>query len=133
MPGIGACLDARANVELQHDVMARVRREDVHRALPVHRMPLGAVVVISGSHARRFERFTRRVKAIGDGLPAVGILHLARAGHDDVLLPMVWLRSMAFLMPSGVNTFDELCVELHFTPRPSSRLRISFAVWGVQS
>ena len=48
------------------------------------------------------------------------------------LLPMIWFSSVAFFKPSSVNDGPLLCVDRHFTPRSSSRLRTSLAVSAVQ-
>ena len=44
--------------------------------------------------------------------------------------PMITFRSMAFLRPSGVNTFAPLCVDGAFRPTSSSNWRTCLAYAG---
>src|SRR5262249_41461096 len=82
--GIGADLEARADVELQDDVFGRARRENVHRALPIDGMPLDLVIVVPSAHAERLQLVRDGRELIAHGLPAVEAAGVRRARPDDV-------------------------------------------------
>jgi tetratricopeptide (TPR) repeat protein len=78
-------LHARADVELQHDVFRRARREDVHRPLAVERLPLHRVIMKARDHAERPEPVGRGVEAVGERTEVVGGLGRSRTRDDDGL------------------------------------------------
>ena len=69
--GIGAGVQARAYVQLQHDGRLRVFGNDLHRARAVNCFPLRLVVVISRLQSGRFEHGGGGIQHVGDRFPAV--------------------------------------------------------------
>src|SRR5215467_1086701 len=86
--GVGAGLEARANVELQHDGRLGVLREDFHGAATVNGRELRLVIVIAGVQAGFFELLVGRIERVGDGFPPfeTGWLRMA-GGYYDVFAP----------------------------------------------
>src|SRR5687768_7792766 len=70
--GVRACLDRRAGIELEHDLLWRVRGQDVHRTFAVlERLPLGLMVMESGRHVAGAQLLARRGKLVGKRFPPV--------------------------------------------------------------
>ena len=84
---IRSSLDTRADVELQHHVLARVRGEHFHGALTLDGDELGFVIVVARAKTQRLELFGGAAQDVRYTLPAIEAVDSSRAGHDDELAP----------------------------------------------
>src|SRR6266481_3022830 len=84
---IRSSLNTRADVELQHHVLARVRGEHFHGALTLDGDELGFVIVVARAETQRLQLFGGAAQDIRHTLPAIEAVDSSRAGHDDELAP----------------------------------------------
>jgi alcohol dehydrogenase (cytochrome c) len=74
----------RADVQLQREFLRRACGEHIHGAFPVDRGPFGLVIVESGTHAERLQRFAHLCHLFPESLPAGDPVDAPGARHDDV-------------------------------------------------
>ena len=131
--GVGARLDAGADVELQRHVLRRPRGQNVHWTLTLHRLPFNGVIVEPGRHPQRLQLLRRGIELVGHPFHPSRPVTCPALAMTMARLPIAWFRSMAFCRRSGVNTSALLCVDRHLMPRSSSSLRTSAAYCGVHA